>query len=205
VADPAAIRGGPPAVDDVPTVRSLPGPKLVCDPRTELPTTMPSNVGYSVSFATLCLLIVLSGCGGVPSAGQPTDAPTATDSPLQPTETLTATTEAPSTTADSPPDPTPSPTTVLRGGLLVVDIVGTETGTNASDPVRYDQATFNRSPILDDAVAEAVSTNATQRRDLSGREVRRVESVADAYDRSISELAVSKNGTVVRVSLAYEA
>jgi hypothetical protein len=166
---------------------------------------MPSNVGHSVSLATLCLLIVLSGCGGAPSAGQPTDAPTATDSPRQPTETLTATTEAPSTTADSPPDPTPSPTTVLRGGLLVVDIVGTETGTNASDPVRYDQATFNRSPILDDAVAKAVSTNATQRRDLSGREVRRVESVADAYNRSVSEFAVSKNGTVVRVSLAYEA
>jgi hypothetical protein len=167
--------------------------------------TMPSNPGHLVSLGTLCLLIVLSGCGGTPPADQPTDAPTATDSPRQPTKTLTATTEIPSTTTDLPPDSTASPTTVLRGGLLVIDIVETETGANASDPIRYDQATFNRSPILDDAVTEAVSTNATQRRDLSGREVRRVESVADAYDRSISELAVSKNGTVVRVSLAYEA
>ena len=168
--------------------------------------TMPSNVGHSVSLATLCLLIVLSGCGGAPPAGQPTDAPPATDSPRQPMETLTVTTEPHSTTTDSPSDSTAAPTTttVPRGGLLIVDIVGSDTRTNASGAIRYERANFDRSPTLNDAITDAVSTNATQRRDLSGREVRRVESVADAYNRSVSEFAVSKNGTVVRVSLAYE-
>jgi hypothetical protein len=187
-------------------VATRPGPKLVSDPRTELPATTLSNVGHPVPLATLCLLIVSSGCGGVPPAGQPTDAPTATDSPRQPTETFAAATEPPSTTADSPSDPTavPATTTVSRGGLLIVEVVRAETGANGSGPVRYDRAAFNRSPTLDDAVTEAVSTNTTQRRDLSGRDVRRIESVADAYDRSISEFVISKNGTVVRVSLAYE-
>lgn len=87
---------------------------------------------------------------------------------------------------------------------MIVEVVRAETGANGSGPVRYDRAAFNRSPTLDDAVTEAVSTNTTQRRDLSGRDVRRIESVADAYDRSISEFVISKNGTVVRVSLAYE-
>lgn len=167
---------------------------------------MPSKVGHSVSLATLCLLIVLSGCGGAPPPGQPTDAPSVTDSPRQPMETLTVTTEPPSTTTDSPSDSTavPTATTVPRGGLLIVDIVGSDTGTNASGAVRYERANFDRSPTLNDVITDAVSTNATQRRDLSGREIRRVESVADAYNRSVSEFAVSKNGTVVRISLAYE-
>jgi hypothetical protein len=87
---------------------------------------------------------------------------------------------------------------------LIVDVVGSDTRTNASGAVRYERANFDHSPTLNDAITDAVSTNATQRRDLSGREVRRVESVADTYNRSVSEFAVSKNGTVVRVSLAYE-
>lgn len=135
------------------------------------------KITHPVSLAVLCLVVVLSGCGG-----------------------------SPPTAADSPPSPTASPTAdpVSWGGLLVVDVVETGTRTNGSGPVQYDRAVVDRSPTLDDAITEAASTNATQRRDLSGRGVRRVEPVADGYNRSVSDLVVVKNGTVVRVSLAYE-
>jgi len=168
--------------------------------------SMPSNIVHPVSLAVLCLVVVLSGCGGSPRTDTTTAPPTDTDTPRQTIETSTATTEAPPTAADSPPSPTASPTTesVARGGLLIVEVVATGTQVNESGPVQYDRAIFDRSPTLNDAVTEAVSTDTTQRRDLSGQEVRRTESVADEYNRSISELVVSKNGTVVRVSLAYE-
>lgn len=167
---------------------------------------MPSNIAHSVSVAVLCLVVVLSGCGGSPPTDTATAPPTDTDTSRQTIETPTATTEAPPTAADSPPGSTASPTTepASRGGLLVVEVVEAGTRVNESGTVQYDRAVFDRSPTLDDAVTEAVSTNTTQRRDLSGQEVRRIESVADGYNRSISDLAVVKNGTMIRVSLAYE-
>lgn len=167
---------------------------------------MPSKIANPVSLVGLCLVVVLSGCGGSPPTDTATATPTDTDTPRQTVEMSTTTTDDPSTVTDSPPSPTASPMTetASRGGLLVVDVVATGPQANGSGTVQYDRAVVDRSPTLDEAITEAASTNATQRRDLSGREVRRVESVADEYNRSISELVMSKNGTVVRVSLAYE-
>jgi hypothetical protein len=99
-----------------------------------------------------------------------------------------------------------SPTTesVSRGGLLVVEVVSADVQANESEAIPYDPTVFARSPTLDETVTDAVSANATQRRDLSAREVQRVETVASEYDASTGDLVVSKNGTVVRISLAYE-
>jgi hypothetical protein len=75
---------------------------------------------------------------------------------------------------------------------------------NESEAVTYDRTVFARSPTLNKTVVDAVSANATQRRDLSAQEVQRVETVANEYDASTGDFVVSKNGTVVRIALAYE-
>jgi hypothetical protein len=154
-------------------------------------------------------MVVLPGCGGVSPAGQPTDAaPTTTTAtatpPTAPDPSLT--TDGPSTVTDSSPSSPVSPTTesVSRGGLLVVEVVSADVQANESEAIPYDPTVFARSPTLDETVTDAVSANATQRRDLSAREVQRVETVASEYDASTGDLVVSKNGTVVRISLAYE-
>lgn len=93
---------------------------------------------------------------------------------------------------------------VSRGGLLVVEIAGADRQANESEVISYDRTVFARSQTLDETVTDAVSANATQRRDLSPREVQRVEAVVDEYDAPTGDVVVSKNGTVVRISLAYE-
>ena len=138
----------------------------------------------------VCLLLVLSGCGAVPSAS-PTDvspAGTTTASPTPPTET-----------------PTVTPETTAPEGLLVVDFVENRSEVNESEVVAYNGTIVGEAPTLDDAIADAISTNTTQTRDLSSREVRRVEAVAEAYGVPTGGFVVSKNGTMVRVSLGYEA
>jgi hypothetical protein len=157
---------------------------------------MPSTMALArpPSIAALCLLVALAGCGGAPPAADPTDTATAT-------QTATETPRQTTTPTDTEIRPTPTPT-ASRGGLLVVEVV--DAGTTDPEAVRYDRTVFDRSPTLDDAVAEAVSTNETQRRDLSGQEIERIEAVADAYGRSIGDLAVARDDTVVRVSIAYE-
>lgn len=170
---------------------------------------MPSTLVRSLPLGVLCLTVVLSGCGGFSPAGQPTDTtpttpaatatpPTTTDPPL--------TTDGPSTVTDSPPGSSVSSTTepVSRGGLLVVEIAGADRQANESEVISYDRTVFARSQTLDETVTDAVSANATQRRDLSPREVQRVEAVVDEYDAPTGDVVVSKNGTVVRISLAYE-
>lgn len=87
---------------------------------------------------------------------------------------------------------------------MIVEFVGNTTGVNETEAVRYDQAVFNRSPTLDDAVTEATSTTTTQSRDVSEREIQRIESVVDVYNESTGGVVVVKNGTAVRVSVAYE-
>lgn len=137
---------------------------------------------------TVCLLVAVSGCSGLPPTSQPT-----------------TTTVTPSTATEAPPDPTASPTAEpSRGGLLIVAVLGNATDANGSDAVRYDPTVVERSPTLDDALREASVTAETQRRDLSAEEVRRVESVADAYDTSTGGFVVLRNDTAVRVEVAYE-
>lgn len=137
---------------------------------------------------TVCLLVAVSGCSGLPPTSQPT-----------------TTTVTPSTATEAPPDPTASPTAEpSRGGLLIVAVLGNATDANGSDAVRYDPTVVERSPTLDDALREASATAETQRRDLSAEEVRRVESVADAYDTSTGGFVVLRNDTAVRVEVAYE-
>ena len=98
----------------------------------------------------------------------------------------------------------PTTETASLGGLLVVEVVGDGARANESEALSYDRTVFARSPTLDETVTDAVSANATQRRDLSSREVQRVKTVADEYDASTGEFVVSKDGTIVRISLAYE-
>jgi hypothetical protein len=86
-----------------------------------------------------------------------------------------------------------------------VEIVENTTETNESDIVQYNQTIFTRSPPLDNAVTEAISTNTTQTRDLSPQEVQQVESVADAYNKPTGGFVVLKNRTKVHISLGYEA
>lgn len=170
---------------------------------------MPSTFARQVPRGVVCLMIVLSGCGGFSPTGQPVDTatttPTTTDTPSTTTESSPATDTPPTVTDSSPGSPaSPTTETVSRGGLLVVEVVGTGTQPDESEVIRYNQTVFGRSPILDTAVTDAVSANATQRRDLSATEVQRVETVTDEYNASTGDFVVSKNGTVVRVSLAYE-
>mgnify|MGYP006276811181 FL=1 len=75
---------------------------------------------------------------------------------------------------------------------------------NKSRTVEYNETVFNESPTLDEAVLEAVSTNATQTRDLSSQEVERIEAVSDGYDKPTGGFVVVKNRTAVRISLGYE-
>jgi len=169
---------------------------------------MPSTLARSLPLGVLCLTVVLSGCGGFSPADQPTDAtPTTPATPATPTATdPLLTTDGPSTVTDSAPGASMSPTTETAslGGLLVVEVVGDGARANESEALSYDRTVFARSPTLDETVTDAVSANATQRRDLSSREVQRVETVADEYDASTGEFVVSKDGTIVRISLAYE-
>jgi hypothetical protein len=76
--------------------------------------------------------------------------------------------------------------------------------TNESEIVQYNQTVFTRSPSLNGPIAEAISENATQIRDLSPQEVQQVESVANEYNKSTGEFIIRKNGTTVRISLGYE-
>jgi len=157
---------------------------------------MPSNVRTLLLVGVLCLMVALSGCGGFPPASQST---ATADEPS------TATDKSPTAT-DVPPSPTESPTTatVSRGGLLIVDPVENTTVSNESEIVQYNQTKFSQSPTLNDAITEAASTKTTQQRDLAGQDVQRIESVAEAYNASTGGFLVSKNETVVRVSLGYE-
>lgn len=149
---------------------------------------MPSTRTRRLLAGTVCLLVAVSGCSGLPPTSQPT-----------------TTTVTPSTATEAPPDPTASPTAEpSRGGLLIVAVLGNATDANGSDAVRYDPTVVERSPTLDDALREASATAETQRRDLSAEEVRRVESVADAYDTSTGGFVVLRNDTAVRVEVAYE-
>lgn len=149
---------------------------------------MPSTRTRRLLAGTVCLLVAVSGCSGLPPTSQPT-----------------TTTVTPSTATEAPPDPTASPTAEpSRGGLLIVAVLGNATDANGSDAVRYDPTVVERSPTLDDALREASVTAETQRRDLSAEEVRRVESVADAYDTSTGGFVVLRNDTAVRVEVAYE-
>ena len=142
---------------------------------------MPSTRTRRLLAGTVCLLVAVSGCSGLPPTSQPT------------------------TTTEAPPDPTASPTAEpSRGGLLIVAVLGNATDANGSDAVRYDPTVVERSPTLDDALREASVTAETQRRDLSAEEVRRVESVADAYDTPTGGFVVLRNDTAVRVEVAYE-
>jgi hypothetical protein len=75
---------------------------------------------------------------------------------------------------------------------------------NESGVVQYNRTVFTRSPSLNGAIAEAISENATQVRDLSPQEVQQVESVANEYDEPTGGFVVRKNGTKVRISLGYE-
>ena len=86
-----------------------------------------------------------------------------------------------------------------------MEVVENTTETNQSEIVQYNQTIFAQSPLLDDAVTEAISTNSTQTRDLSPQEVQEVESVADEYNRLTGGFVVLKNGTTVHISLGYEA
>jgi len=150
--------------------------------------SMPSTRTRRLLAGTVCLLVAVSGCSGLPPTSQPT-----------------TTTVTPSTATEAPPDPTASPTAEpSRGGLLIVAVLGNATDANGSDAVRYDPTVVERSPTLDDALREASATAETQRRDLSAEEVRRVESVADAYDTSTGGFVVLRNDTAVRVEVAYE-
>lgn len=88
---------------------------------------------------------------------------------------------------------------------MVVDFVENRSEVNESEVVAYNGTIVGEAPTLDDAIADAISTNTTQTRDLSSREVRRVEAVAEAYGVPTGGFVVSKNGTMVRVSLGYEA
>lgn len=149
---------------------------------------MPSTRTRRLLAGTVCLLVAVSGCSGLPPTSQPT-----------------TTTVTPSTATEAPPDPTASPTAEpSRGGLLIVAVLGNATDANGSDAVRYDPTVVERSPTLDDALREASVTAETQRRDLSAEEVRRVESVADAYDTPTGGFVVLRNDTAVRVEVAYE-
>lgn len=149
---------------------------------------MPSTRTRRLLAGTVCLLVAVSGCSGLPPTSQPT-----------------TTTVTPSTATEAPPDPTASPTAEpSRGGLLIVAVLGNATDANGSDAVRYDPTVVERSPTLDDALREASATAETQRRDLSAEEVRRVESVADAYDTPTGGFVVLRNDTAVRVEVAYE-
>jgi len=76
---------------------------------------------------------------------------------------------------------------------------------NSSEVVAYNAIIVSEAPTLDDAITDAISMNSTQTRDLSSDEVKRVESVADAYDQPTGGFVISKNGTAVYVSLGYEA
>lgn len=157
---------------------------------------MPSNFEKLLLVGLPCLMVALSGCGGFQPAGQPT---TTTDGP-------STATDEPSTVTDAPPEPTESPTTetVARGGLLIVEVEENATVANESAVVQYNQARFSRSPTLNDAVRKAASTKTTQQRDLSGQEIQRIESVAEAYNASTGGFLVLRNESVVRVSLGYE-
>jgi len=157
---------------------------------------MPSNFEKLLLVGIPCLMVALSGCGGLPPASQPT---ATADEP----STMT---DEPSTMTDEPPSSTESATTetVSRGGLLIVDPVENATLANESEMVQYNQTRFSKAPTLNNAVSEATSTRTTQQRDLSGQEVQRIESVAEAYNASTGEFLVSKNETAVRVSLGYE-
>lgn len=124
-----------------------------------------------------CLLVVIPGCAGLP----------------------------PTTTTETQPASAASPTAEpSRGGLLMLEVVGTAADVNGSDAVRYDRTTVGRSPTLDDALREASATAETQRRDLSADELQRVESVADAYNASTGDFVILRNDTAVRVEIAYE-
>jgi hypothetical protein len=135
-------------------------------------------------------MLVVSGCSG-----------------FSPTNQSTATTDESPTATDASPSPTQSSVseTPSRGGLLIVEIVEHTTETNESEIVQYNQTIFTRSPPLDDAITEAISTNMTQTRDLSSQEVQQVESVADKYNKPTGGFVVLKNGTKVHISLGYEA
>ena len=149
------------------------------------------NYAKPVAVGLLCLMLAVSGCSGL----SPTNQSTAT------------TTDKSPTTTDASPSPTqsPVPETPSPGGLLIVEVMENTTETNESEIVQYNQTIFAQSPLLDDAVTEAISTNSTQTRDLSPQEVHEVESVADEYNKPTGGFVVLKNGTTVHISLGYEA
>lgn len=144
------------------------------------------------------MMMILSGCSGSP----PTSESTNTATPRQ------SATDISSSPVDAAKNRTETPTikteTAARGGLLTVEVVPNETTLNKSRTVEYNETVFNESPTLDGAVLEAVSTNATQTRDLSSQEVERIEAVADRYDKPTGGFVVVKNRTAVRISLGYE-
>jgi hypothetical protein len=88
--------------------------------------------------------------------------------------------------------------------VLTVEIVENTTA-NQSEIVQYNQTIFARSPELDNAITEAISSNSSQTVGLTPQEVRQVESVADEYNKPTGGFVVLKNGTTVHISLGYEA
>jgi hypothetical protein len=155
---------------------------------------MDARSSRTLLIGSVCPLLVLAGCGAAPSAS-----PTPAD--RSPTGT---TTPSPTPSSDTPTT-TPATETIVPEGLMIVDVVENRSTVNESEVVAYDETIVGEAPTLDNALAEAISTNSTQTRNLSSRAVSRVEAVAEAYDVPTGEFVVSKNGTLVRVSLGYEA
>ena len=151
---------------------------------------MQFNYAKPVAVGLLCLMLAVSGCSG-----------------FSPTNQSTATTDKSPTATNMSPSPTqsPVPETPSPGGLLIVEVVENTSETNQSEVVQYNQTIFAQSPLLDDAVTEAISTNSTQTRDLSPQEVQEVESVAGEYNKPTGGFVVLKNGTTLHISLGYEA
>jgi sulfur carrier protein ThiS len=147
-----------------------------------------------LSVGCVCFLLVLAGCSAVPGASpaptdqSPTGTTTASPTPLSDTHTATPETE-----------------TTAPGGLLIVDVVANRSTVNDSTVVAYNGTIVGQSPMLDDAITAAIAANATRTEDLSSRELDRVEAVAGDYGVPTGEFVVAKNGTLVRVSLGYEA
>ncbi len=171
---------------------------------------MPSSNSKLFAVGLFCLMVTVAGC----SSFSPADTATTDESPTATnvSESLTRSSVPEQATASTDGSPTvfPSPTqsqspeTRSRGGLLTVEIVEHMAEANESGVVQYNRTVFTRSPSLNGAIAEAISENATQVRDLPPQEVQQVESVANEYDEPTGGFVVRKNGTKVRISLGYE-
>lgn len=167
---------------------------------------MTSKLVEIFSVGILCILLLLSGCSGISPIDTTSSDPSATETAKDEIESTTPTTAGgllADTSTSKKPTNSPIDETSAPEGLLIVDVVENEQGLN-NEVVQYNRTIFNQSPTLDDAVTEAIIINSTQTRDLSSQEVRRVERVAGEYDKPTGEFIVSKNGTIVDISIGYE-